>query len=126
MMNAGTSTTTAAITNSIYLLYKHPKALSKLREELDAAAGTAEVSSSGKLAYLPYLLACIEESLSVQPASSFGIPRIVPKGGRGVVGQFIDEDATVQFRHTLCQEIQTWRIRRDSSQNGGSRGTRRK
>jgi benzoate 4-monooxygenase len=95
MMNAGTSTTAAALTNSIYLLYKHPKALSKLREELGAATGTAEVPSSGELANLPYLRACIEESLRVQPASSFGIPRIVLKGGRGVVGQFIDEDATV-------------------------------
>jgi cytochrome P450 len=53
MMNAGTSTTTVALTNSIYLLYKHPKALSKLREELDVAAGTAEVPSSGELAHLP-------------------------------------------------------------------------
>jgi benzoate 4-monooxygenase len=29
MMNAGTDTTTAALTNTIYLLYKHPKVLSK-------------------------------------------------------------------------------------------------
>jgi benzoate 4-monooxygenase len=113
MMNAGTSTTTAAITNSIYLLYKYPKALSKLREELDAAAGTAEVPSSGELAYLPYLLACIEESLSVRPASSFGIPRIVAKGGRGVVGQFIDEDATVS--------VPTYTLSRDRNMENSTR-----
>src|ERR1700681_3517078 len=98
MMNAGTSTTAAALTNSIYLLYKHPIALSKLREELGAATGTAEVPSSGELANLPHLRACIEESLRVQSASSFGIPRIVLKGGRGVVGQFSDEDATVSVQ----------------------------
>jgi len=100
MMNAGTSTT--------YLLYKHPKALSKLREELDATVGTAEVPSSGELAHLPYLLACIEESLLVRPASSFGILRIVPKDGRGVVRHFIDGDATVSVpTYTLSRDPNT-------------------
>jgi benzoate 4-monooxygenase len=75
---------------------------------LDAAAGTAEVPSSGELAHLPYLLACIEESLSVRPASSFGIPCIVPKGRRGVVGQFIDEDARVSVpTYTLSRDPNT-------------------
>jgi cytochrome P450 len=70
MMNAGTDTTTAALTNSIYLLYKHPGVLAKLREELDTTTGTAEVTSYEELANLPYLRACIEESLRVRPASS--------------------------------------------------------
>jgi cytochrome P450 len=83
MMNAGTDTTTAALTNSIYLVYKHPKVLAKLREELDVATGSVEVPSYEKLANLPYLRAVIEESLRVRPASSMGLPRVVPKGGAG-------------------------------------------
>jgi cytochrome P450 len=105
MMNAGTDTTTAALTNSIYLLYKHPEVLAKLREELDAATGTAEVPSYEELTNLPYLRACIEESLRVRPASSMGLPRIVPKGGRWIAGQFVDEDVTVSVpTYTLLRD----------------------
>lgn len=95
MMNAGTDTTTAALTNAIFLIYKHPIILTKLREELDAATGVADVPTYDELAKLPYLRACIEESLRVRPASSFGLPRVVPKGGRWIAGKFIDEDVTV-------------------------------
>ncbi|KAI3546338.1 cytochrome P450 oxidoreductase [Colletotrichum filicis] len=35
MMNAGTETTTAALTNAVYLIYTHPSVLEQLREELD-------------------------------------------------------------------------------------------
>src|ERR1700753_2010763 len=44
---------------------------------------------------LPYLRACIEESLRLRPASSMGLPRVVPKGGRVIAGQFIEEGVTV-------------------------------
>jgi cytochrome P450 len=95
MMNAGTDTTTAALTNSVYLLYKNPNVLARLREELDAATGTTEIPSYDALAQLPYLRACVEESLRVRPASSMGLPRVVPKGGRMIAGKFIDEGVTV-------------------------------
>lgn len=95
MMNAGTDTTTAALTNTIYLLYKHPKVLARLREELDEATGTSQIAPYEVLAQLPYLRACVEESLRVRPASTMGLPRVVPKGGRVIAGQFVAEDTTV-------------------------------
>jgi cytochrome P450 len=107
MMNAGTDTTAAALSNSIFLIYKHPSVLAKLREELDVATGTGEVPSYDELAKLPYLRACIEEALRVRPASTFGLPRVVPKGGRWIAGQFIDEDVTVS--------VPTYSLLRDPS-----------
>jgi cytochrome P450 len=95
MMNAGTDTTTAALTVTCFLIFKHPAVLARLREELDAHTGTAEIPTYDTVASLPYLRACIEESLRVRPASSMGLPRVVPKGGRTIAGQFIDEDVTV-------------------------------
>jgi len=96
MMNAGTDTTTAALTNTIYLLYKHPQVLAKLRKELDAAAtDNQDVPEYNNVCNLPYLRACIEESLRVRPASSFGLPRVVPSGGRIIAGEFIAEGVTV-------------------------------
>lgn len=95
MMNAGTDTTTAALTNTLYLFFKHPNVLTKLREELDAALTYSEVPSYDTVAKLPYLRACIEESLRLRPASSMGLPRVVPEGGRVVAGEFIAEGVTV-------------------------------
>ncbi|KAL3440132.1 cytochrome P450 [Aspergillus insuetus] len=95
MMNAGTETTTAAMTNTIYLLYTHPPVLQRLRDEIMAAVPGTDVPTYSVVSALPYLRACIEESLRVRPASSFGLPRIVPKGGREICGQFIPEGVTI-------------------------------
>ncbi|KAK5064242.1 hypothetical protein LTR84_000075 [Exophiala bonariae] len=95
MMNAGTDTTTAALTNTIYLLYKNPSVLARLRDELDEATGISPISAYETLSRLPYLRACVEESLRVRPASTMGLPRVVPKGGRLIAGQFVAEDTTV-------------------------------
>ena len=95
MMNAGTETTTAALTNTIYLLYTHPQILSKLRAEIDAALPGDSIPSYEAASRLPYLRACIEESLRVRPASSFGLPRVVPKGGRVIAGKFVPEGVIV-------------------------------
>jgi cytochrome P450 len=96
MMNAGTDTTTAALTNTLYLLTKKPAVLTKLRAEISTAVPEdVVVPSYDCLSNLPYLRACIEESLRLRPASSFGLPRVVPKGGRTIAGKFIPEDVTV-------------------------------
>lgn len=109
MMNAGTDTTTAALTNAIFLLYKNAPVLSRLREELDAALSPTETPTYEVVSQLPYLRACIEESLRVRPASSMGLPRVVPKGGRMVAGQFIDEDVTVSVpTYSLLRHANTF------------------
>lgn len=107
MMNAGTETTTAAMTNTVFLLYTHPRVLAKLREEIDAAIPGVNTPSYDVASKLPYLRACIEESLRVRPASSFGLPRLVPQGGRHIAGQFILEGVTVS--------VPTYSLLRDKS-----------
>ena len=107
MMNAGTETTTVAMTNTIFLLYTHPRVLEKLREELDSSIPEVGIPKYEDVARLPYLRACIEESLRVRPASSFGLPRVVPKGGREVAGQMIPEGVTVS--------VPTYSLLRDES-----------
>ena len=109
MMNAGTDTTTAALTNAIFLLYKNPAVLSRLREELDAVLSPKETPTYEVVSRLPYLRACVEESLRVRPASSMGLPRIVPKGGRMIAGQFIEEDVTVSVpTYSLLRDANTF------------------
>jgi cytochrome P450 len=105
MMNAGTDTTTAALTNAVFLCYKHPKVLARLREELDANLGDIETPTYEVVSQLPYLRACVEESLRFRPASSMGLPRVVPKGGRMIAGKFVSEDVTVSVpTYTLLRD----------------------
>lgn len=95
LMNAGTETTAAALTSTIFLLYTHPKVLEKLRQEIDIAFPGNEVPAYDAASKLPYLRACIEESLRVRPASSMGLPRIVPEGGRVIARKFVPGGVTV-------------------------------
>ncbi|KAM0545794.1 hypothetical protein ACHAPJ_011218 [Fusarium lateritium] len=106
MMNAGTETTTAAMTNTVFLLYTHPNVLTKLRLEIDAAFPGTRQPCYGTASQLTYLRACIEESLRVRPASSFGLPRIVPPGGRVIAGKFVPGGAVVSVPtySLLCDE----------------------
>ncbi|KAH6981572.1 cytochrome P450 [Ilyonectria sp. MPI-CAGE-AT-0026] len=109
MLNAGTDTTTAALTNTIFLLYKHPLILEKLRKELDPVMSAGTIPPYNTISQLPYLRACIEESLRLRPASSMGLPRVVPKGGRTIAGHFIDEDVTVSVpTYTLLRDSTTF------------------
>ncbi|OQV05294.1 hypothetical protein CLAIMM_10060 [Cladophialophora immunda] len=105
IMNAGSDTTTAALTGTIFLLYKNPRVLAKLREELDPVMRNRDVPLYDSVAHLPYLRACIEESLRVRPASTMGLPRVVPAGGRMIAGKFIDEGVTVSVpTYTLLRD----------------------
>jgi cytochrome P450 len=105
IMNAGSDTTTAALTGTIFLLYKNPRVLAKLREELDPVMGNRDVPLYDSVANLPYLRACIEESLRIRPASTMGLPRVVPEGGRMIAGKFIEEGVTVSVpTYTLLRD----------------------
>jgi len=96
MMNGGTDTMASAITYIFFMLTKHPRVFKKLREELDAAIPADKiVPEYNTLAGLPYLRAVVEETLRVKPASTLGLPRIVPHGGREIAGEWIDEGVTV-------------------------------
>lgn len=65
MMNAGSVTTAIAMANVIFQLLKNPATMHKLREELDAVLeGDDEVAPNDKVKHLPYLRACLDESLA--------------------------------------------------------------
>ncbi|KAL4866190.1 hypothetical protein BDV12DRAFT_187600 [Aspergillus spectabilis] len=108
IMNAGSETNTAALVSVIYHIYKDTLVLKSPREELDNAVLVAtgqDVPAYHAIATLPYLRACVEEGLRIQPASTQGFPRVVPKGGRMIAGRFVEEGVTVSVpTYTLIQD----------------------
>ncbi|OAA57013.1 Cytochrome P450 [Niveomyces insectorum RCEF 264] len=102
MVNAGSDTTSTALANCMYLLSmaQHRDIRARLQREIDPvfAAAKAEKKANNQtmplpaydaLANLPFLRACIDETLRLRPSSAFGLPREVPAGGRYIAGRFV-------------------------------------
>lgn len=91
-MDAGSDTTSIALTHVVYFLAKHPECLAKLRTEIETSVkGTP---SNESLAYaqvgnLPYLQACLNEAMRLRPALSAGLQRRTPPEGMSISGEWI-------------------------------------
>lgn len=98
MIDAGSDTTAIAVSNNMYLLLKHPDCMARLRAEIDNILDEDEVVAPyEKIKHLPYLLACINESLRMWPPLSMGLPRRTPPEGCTIMGEFIPGDTTVSM-----------------------------
>ena len=91
MMNAGSATTAIALTNVLYQLLKNPEVMKKLVEELDAALDDEEspVVPYDRVKHLPYLRACLDESLRLFPPTPHALPRETPAGGSYILDDYI-------------------------------------
>lgn len=79
MMNAGSTTTAIAMANVMYQLLVNPECMRRLKEELDSVLDEDDiVAPYEKVKYLPYLRACLDESLRLFPPTSHGLPRVTP------------------------------------------------
>lgn len=96
MLNAGSTTTAIAMSNVMYNLLKNPICMQKLRQEIDDALDDDEmVAPYETVKHLPYLRACLDESLRIFPPTSHGLTRATPPEGAHVAGEFIAGDTTV-------------------------------
>lgn len=108
MMNAGSVTTAIAIANVTYQLLKHPQVMKKLREELDSVLEPDEVVASyDKVKHLPYLRACLDESLRLWPPTPHGLPRQTPPEGLTIMGEYIPGDTTVSISALVAHRDET-------------------
>lgn len=98
MMNAGSTTTAIAMANVMYQLLIHPHCMKRLRQELDTVLDEDDiVAPYEKVKYLPYLRACLDESLRLFPPTSHGLPRVTPAEGANILGDYIPGGVTVSI-----------------------------
>ena len=98
MMNAGHDTTAISLRNALFFLLKNPRCMKKLREELDEALEEEDVVAPySKVKHLPYLRACIDESLRMMPPVIFGLPRRTPPEGAAILDDYIAGDTSVSM-----------------------------
>jgi cytochrome P450 len=85
---AGSDTTGTAMANAVSFIIEHPAVLSRLRAEVDAAAGEGtsfDAPLDMDLAKLKYLQAVIDETLRLRPALPNGSQKLAPAGVDSVV-----------------------------------------
>lgn len=108
MMNAGSTTTAIAMANVMYQLLINPKIMQQLREEIDEALDDEDVIAPyDKIKYLPYLRACLDESMRIFPPTSHGLPRATPAEGAVILGDYIPGETTVSMSAFVAHRDQT-------------------
>ncbi|KAL1866899.1 hypothetical protein Daus18300_006602 [Diaporthe australafricana] len=78
-----------------YNLLTHPESLRELRRELDAAGLSRPHPRWSEVRDLPYLDACIQESVRVHPPFALPFERVVPAGGVSVLGAYYLPEGTL-------------------------------
>jgi cytochrome P450 len=96
MIFAGSETTAISLSAVFHHILQNPRVYKKLMAELDQAAkdGTIADRENNKVSWsetqkLPYLDACIQESLRMHPAAGLILERVVPAQGIDILGHFI-------------------------------------
>ncbi|KAB2571595.1 Cytochrome P450 monooxygenase rdc4 [Lasiodiplodia theobromae] len=99
LMGAGTETTATVLSGACWLLCNNRDKLNQLNDEVRQAFGSAGDLGMQTLARLPYLNACLQESLRMFPPAPLGLPRVTPRGGAVICGKPVAERTTVYVSH---------------------------
>ncbi|RDB27055.1 hypothetical protein Hypma_005050 [Hypsizygus marmoreus] len=97
-MIAGSDTTATGLCNLFYFLLSHPECYKRLKAEIDNVYPQGENAlDTSKHSSMPYLTACINETLRLLPPALTNGPRQVPlgSGGRIFGGRYIPEGTQV-------------------------------
>lgn len=95
-VDAGSDTTAIALTHIMYHLLRNPTVLSRLRQEINQAVpNDVAIAPDAAVRSLPYLRACLDESLRLSPPVAFGLNRKTPDGGMYIDGHWIPGGTTV-------------------------------
>lgn len=88
---AGSETTATLLSGATYLLTTHPAVLKRVADEVRSTFKSEEEITLLSVQKLPYMLACLNESLRKYPPVAVGLPRKAPSGGTFVAGNLIPE-----------------------------------
>jgi cytochrome P450 len=82
----------------LVLLLENPEAHQTLSKEIrDTFSSYHDITSGKTLMSLPYLHACIEETLRLLPSNDTGLPRISP--GAVIDGQYVSKGVSCHLMH---------------------------
>ncbi|THG95716.1 hypothetical protein EW026_g5985 [Hermanssonia centrifuga] len=74
ILEAGSDTVSSAAQSFVLMMLNHPAVLAKAREEIDAVVGGGRLPNFEDQDHLPYIVACIKETLRRHSPIIMGIP----------------------------------------------------
>ncbi|KAJ2000292.1 hypothetical protein GGI04_003834 [Coemansia thaxteri] len=96
MMMAGSDTVSGTLTWAVHLLMLYPQHYGRAVAEVRSQFGQEHtITYSECRAQLPFVEACLYESLRLSPVTGGLLPRVSPKGGLTIQGHFIPEDTLI-------------------------------
>ncbi|KAH8827477.1 cytochrome P450 [Flagelloscypha sp. PMI_526] len=100
-IGAGADTTYLTLSFLFFFLLSHPDKLRTLREEIDSLE-EEEATNLSRVAQLPYLNACIDETLRLAPPIPTQMSRAPSSGsGKIIAGRYVPDDTTVYISSLL-------------------------
>ncbi|TGO08450.1 hypothetical protein BTUL_0208g00010 [Botrytis tulipae] len=121
----GSDSTASMLRSVVCFLVEHSEALETMRAELrgkqcNAPGLSLPIPKWKELQDLPFLDACIIESLRLDPPFATALERVVPAGGATICGHFFPEGTIVgmnpyivnRYRPTWGEDADMWRPRR--------------
>ncbi|KAJ5729028.1 uncharacterized protein N7483_003536 [Penicillium malachiteum] len=93
----GSETTASLLSGVTFLLLTHPEAYQKLKDEVHSTFQSQEEINLISVNTLTYMLACLDEAMRMYPPIANGLPRVCPKGGSRVLGQYLPENTNVSI-----------------------------
>jgi cytochrome P450 len=104
---AGTDTTGTTLTYLTWAVLQRPELQAALEAEV---AALSPDFTDAELVELPLLNSIIQETLRLYGAAPSSLPRVVPKGGFELAGQYIPHGTTVCTQaYTLHRDETIWR-----------------
>lgn len=96
---AGSETTATLLSGATFFLTSNPTALRRLTEEVRSTFKRKEDITLRSVQSLPYMLACLNESLRQYPPVATGLPRRAPPGGAAIAGTLVPEGVSQIRKH---------------------------
>jgi len=96
VVTAGSETTPTLLSGVTNLLVRNPDQMNKLKQEIRSSFNSADEITMAAVNRLPYLLACLNESLRMFPPATHGMVREAAEGGVQVAGHFVPEKSLIE------------------------------
>jgi len=95
---AGSETSATVLSGLHYYLLNNPHVYAKLKKEIRGRFKTMDEVDARSAANLPYLAACIEETFRIYPPIPIAMPRVTPKEGCTIAGQYVPGGVSSPFQ----------------------------
>ncbi|TFK36297.1 cytochrome P450 [Crucibulum laeve] len=94
VLEAGSDTTASTMQSFILFMLSHPHVLERVRKEVDSVVGEDRLPEWEDEKDMPYLIACIKETLRRRPPTIMGIPHLADEDDV-YEGHFIPKGSTI-------------------------------